>query len=100
MNSLSWHLAWRYLRRHPRRKHLAFSTIVSVAGVALGVGALIIVMGVLSGLEQFIEESVITVDAPLVIMPDSGVSFQMSDNLLDELESLHDIGSISPFVQG
>ncbi|RKZ09027.1 hypothetical protein DRQ25_07630 [Candidatus Fermentibacteria bacterium] len=100
MNSLSWHLAWRYLRRHPRRKHLAFSTIVSVAGVALGVGALIIVMGVLSGLEQFIEESVITVDAPLVIMADSGVSFQMSDNLLDELESLVSIGNISPFVQG
>ena len=100
MNSLSWHLAWRYLRRHPRRKHLAFSTIVSVAGVALGVGALIIVMGVLSGLEYFIEESVIIVDAPLVIMADSGGSFQMSDNLLDELESLNSIGSISPFIQG
>ncbi len=100
MNSLSWHLAWRYLRRHPRRKHLAFSTIVSVAGVALGVGALIIVMGVLSGLERFIEESVIIVDAPLVIMADSSVSFQMSDSLLDELESLNAIGSISPFIQG
>ena len=100
MNSLSWHLAWRYLRRHPRRKHLAFSTIVSVAGVALGVGALIIVMGVLSGLEQFIEESVIIVDAPLVIMADSSGSFQMSDNLLDELESLVPIQSISPFIQG
>ncbi|MEN8208360.1 MAG: FtsX-like permease family protein [Candidatus Fermentibacteria bacterium] len=100
MNSLSWHLAWRYLRRHPRRKHLAFSTVVSVAGVALGVAALIIVMGVLSGLEHFIEESVITVDAPLVIMPDSGASFQMSDSLLDELESMAPIGSISPFIQG
>ncbi len=100
MNSLSWHLAWRYLRRHPRRKHLAFSTIVSVAGVTLGVGALIIVMGVLSGLEHFIEESVIIVDAPLVIMADSGGSFQMSDNLLDELESLVPIRSISPFIQG
>ncbi len=100
MNSLSWHLAWRYLRRHPRRKHLAFSTIVSVAGVALGVAALIIVMGVLSGLEHFIEESVIIVDAPLVIIADSGGSFQMSDSLLDELESLVSIGSISPFIQG
>ena len=100
MNSLSWHLAWRYLRRHPLRQHLAFSTIVSVAGVALGVAALIIVMGVLSGLEHFIEESVIIVDAPLVIMPDSGGSFQMSDSLLDELESLVPIQSISPFIQG
>jgi lipoprotein-releasing system permease protein len=100
MNSLSWHLAWRYLRRHPRRKNLAFSTIVSVAGVALGVGALIIVMGVLSGLEHFIEESVITVDAPLVVTPDSGNSFQMSESLLVELESLPSTGSISPFIQG
>jgi len=100
MNSLSWHLAWRYLRRHPRRKHLAFSTVVSVSGVTLGVGALIIVMGVLSGLENFIEESVITVDAPLVIMPDSGNSFQMHDNLLAELETLPSIRSVSPFIQG
>ncbi len=100
MNSLSLHLAWRYLRRHPRRKHLAFSTIVSVAGVALGVGALIIVMGVLSGLENFIMESVITVDAPLMIMADSGSSFQMSDNLLADLESLPAISNISPFIQG
>jgi len=100
MNSLSWHLAWRYLRRHPRRKHLAFSTIVSVLGVALGVGALIIVMGVLSGLESFIEDSVITVDAPLVILPDSGGSFQMSDSILAQLESLAPIGNISPFIQG
>ncbi len=100
MNSLSWHLAWRYLRRHPRRKHLAFSTVVSVLGVALGVGALIIVMGVLSGLESFIEDSVITVDAPLVILPDSGGSFQMPDSILTELESLAPIGNISPFIQG
>lgn len=100
MNSLSWHLAWRYIRRHPRRKHLAFSTVVSVLGVALGVGALIIVMGVLSGLEDFIEESVITVDAPLVIMADSAGSFQMSDSLLIELETLVTIGNISPFIQG
>lgn len=100
MNSLSWHLAWRYLRRHPRRKHLAFSTVVSVLGVTLGVGALIIVMSVLSGLENFIEESVITVDAPLVIMADSGGPFQISDSLLIELETLVPIGNISPFIQG
>lgn len=57
-------------------------------------------MGILSGLENFIEESVITVDAPLSVMPDSGSSFQMSDSLLNELECLASIGSISPFIQG
>ncbi len=37
---------------------MAFSTVVSVAGVALGVAALVVVMGVLDGLERFITESV------------------------------------------
>lgn len=100
MNSLSWHLAWRYLRRHPRRKHLAFSTVVSVAGVTLGVGALIIVMSVLSGLENFIEESVVTVDAPLTLLPDSGGSFLMSDSVLLRMEALEEVGCLSPYVQG
>ncbi|OPL20094.1 MAG: hypothetical protein AVO35_01165 [Candidatus Aegiribacteria sp. MLS_C] len=100
MNWLSLHLAWRYLRRHPRRKHLAFSTVVSIAGVALGVGALIVVMSVMSGLEGFIEDSVINVDAPLTILPDSGSSFMMSEDLLVTMETLEEIDLASPFVQG
>jgi len=100
MNSLSWHLAWRYLRRHPRRRHLAFSTVVSVAGVALGVGALLIVMGVLSGLENFIEGSVITVDAPLTVVPDSGSVLFLEDGTLAELEALSQVGIVSPYIQG
>lgn len=100
MNWLSLHLAWRYLRRHPRRKHLAFSTVVSIAGVTLGVGALIVVMSVMSGLEGFIEESVITVDAPLTVLPDSGGSFMMSEDLPDRMEDLAEIDLASPYIQG
>ncbi|MCK5063670.1 MAG: ABC transporter permease [Candidatus Fermentibacteraceae bacterium] len=100
MNSFSWHLAWRYLRRHPRRNRFAFSTVVSVAGVTLGVGALVIVMGVLTGLENFIEESVITVDSPVTIMPDSGNVLHLTDDLLAKIEILPSVSVISPFIQG
>jgi len=100
MGSLSWHLAWRYIRRHPHRRHIAFSTIVSVAGVALGVAALVVVMSVMSGLEEFIRESVLIVDAPLVVVPVEGSGFAFPDSLLDSLESLPQIGSISPYVEG
>jgi lipoprotein-releasing system permease protein len=100
MNLLSGHLAWRYLRRHPRRRHLAVTTLVSVAGVALGVGALVIVMGVLSGLEGFIEESVITVDSPLSVFPDSGSVLYDGDSLPALLETLPEVAVASPFIQG
>lgn len=100
MKTISWQLAWRYLRRHPQRKHLAFSTIVSVAGVSLGVGALIVVMSVLSGLRDFIEESVLTVDAPLVITPETGNSFNITDNLLAKIENTEGVLAISPYIEG
>jgi len=100
MNSLSWHLAWRYLRRHPRRRHTALSTVVSIAGVALGVAALIIVMGVLSGLENFIRESVITVDAPLMILPEEGLSLNISEEDIVLIEDLDQVLGLSPYVQG
>ena len=79
---------------------MAFSTVVSVAGVTLGVGALIIVMSVLSGLEAFIEDSVIAVDAPLTMLPDSGTSFLMSDSLMNRIETLEEIDLLSPYIQG
>jgi lipoprotein-releasing system permease protein len=100
MSSLSWHLAWRYIRRHPDRKHLAFSTVVSASGVALGVAALVVVMSVMSGLEEFISESVLIVDSPLVVVPSSGASLDLSDELLQEIEAFPEVGSVSPYVQG
>ncbi len=100
MGSLSWHLAWRYIRRHPDRRHVAFSTIVSVSGVALGVAALVVVMSVMSGLEEFISESVLIVESPLVAVPSSGASLDISEALLQEIESLSEVGSVSPYVQG
>jgi len=68
MGSLSWHLAWRYIRRHPERRTVALAAVVSVSGVALGVAALIVVMSVLDGLERFISGSVTTAEAPLEIV--------------------------------
>jgi lipoprotein-releasing system permease protein len=100
MGSLSWHLAWRYIRRHPDRKRVAFSAVVSVSGVALGVAALVIVMSVMSGLEDFISESVLIVDSPLVAVPLSGSGFLVEEQLLSAMEALPEVASVSPYIQG
>ncbi|NLP06583.1 ABC transporter permease [Candidatus Fermentibacteria bacterium] len=100
MGSLSFHLAWRYIRRHPQRRTIAFTAVVSVAGVALGVAALLVVNGVLDGLGRFIAESVQTVDAPLAIVPVEGASFRMPDSLLAAVESLPGVATLSPYIEG
>lgn len=100
IDSVSFQIAWRCLRRHPSRKRVAFSTVVSIAGVALGVSALVVVMGVLDGLEHFITESVVNVDASLAVLP-AGTGVVPDDpSFIESLLELPEVASAVPYIQG
>jgi len=51
LSTILW-IAWRYLVARNRKAGLSFMTVVSVAGVAIGVAALIVVLSVMGGFEQ------------------------------------------------
>lgn len=100
LTALSWTLAWRYLRRHPRRKKLAFASVVSTAGVTLGVAALVVVMSVLSGLEEFIGDSVKAVDSPIAILSAGNSPVPSDTGFTGLLNSLEEVAFVFPFIQG
>ncbi len=100
LTTLSWKLAWRYLRRHPKRKRLAFASVVSTAGVTLGVAALVIVMSVLGGLADFISKSVKAVDAPIALLSNNSSPLPDDSSFIASLESLPQVSSISPYIEG
>lgn len=49
MNALSWFIALRYLFSRERRVLVSANTIISIAGVAVGVAVLVVVAGVMDG---------------------------------------------------
>jgi len=98
--ALSWKLAWRYLRRHPRRKRVAFASVVSTAGVSLGVAALVLVMGILEGLEDFIGSSIQAVDSPLAVLSAGNSPVTDDPAFAAGLESLEAIDAVYPFIEG
>ena len=98
--TLSWILAWRYLRRHPQRKRLAFSSVVSTAGVTLGVAALVVVMSVLAGLAEFISESVKAVDAPIAILSSNSSPLPDDSSFISSLALLPEVRAVFPFIEG
>jgi len=100
LTALSWTLAWRYLRRHPRRKKLAFASVVSTAGVTLGVAALVVVMSVLSGLEEFIGDSVKAVDSPIAILSTGNSPVPSDTGFTGLLNSLEEVAFVFPFIEG
>lgn len=73
---------------------------MSTAGVSLGVAALVIVMGVLAGLEDFIGKSIRAVDAPIAIL--SGGSVPVTDDpaFARNLASLPAVEAVHPFIEG
>lgn len=79
---------------------MALASVVSVAGVSLGVAALITVMSVLGGLESFIAESVTAAESPVEILPADGEGFLPEDSLLALVADLPGVRSVSPFIEG
>jgi len=57
-------------------------------------------MGVLTGLEDFITESIVKVDSPLTILPADGNVLILPDSLIDKINELPSVRKISPFIRG
>jgi lipoprotein-releasing system permease protein len=57
----------RYFKSRPRRTILSLITLLSMAGVAIGVTALIVVIGVMSGFESDLKTRIMGIEPHLVI---------------------------------
>ena len=68
MKSLPLQVAVRYLRSRPSRLVSSVS-LLSIAGIALGVAALVVAMGLLSGYRTEIREKLIGANAEVVLFP-------------------------------
>jgi lipoprotein-releasing system permease protein len=68
MRSLALEVAVRYLKSRPSRLVSSVS-LLSIAGIALGVAALVVAMGLLSGYRGEIREKLIGANAEVVVFP-------------------------------
>lgn len=76
--ALERHIALRYLRRGRRRRGASLSTTISIGGVAVGVMALIVVLGIMNGLMDELRERIL-VGSPHLRILSYGNSLRMDD---------------------
>lgn len=99
MRGLELSLAWRYLRSRRGSRLLSFITVIATGGVAVGVGALVLIMGVMNGLQTDLREKI------LVASPDIRI-LQFGDDLtmsgwqaaLARIEGIDGVVAAAPFV--
>lgn len=68
MRDLALEVAWRYVKSRPS-KLISSVSLLSISGIALGVAALVVAMGLLSGYRTEIRERLIGANAAVVVYP-------------------------------
>ncbi len=99
MTRLEFAVAWRYLRSRRGSRLLSFISVIAVSGVAVAVSALIVIMGVMNGLQTDLREKIL-VGSPDIRVLTYGESLRMENwrAVMPRVESLPNVVAVAPFV--
>ena len=96
MNFENW-ISYRYLVASKGR-FLTFLNVISIAGVALGVTALIVVTGVMTGFGNNLREKIIGTTPHIALEKENGI--KDFSTLVSRLRSVEGTVGASPYIQG
>ena len=99
MTKLELQIAWRYLRSRRGSKLLSLISIIAIGGVLVGVSALIIIIGVMNGLQHDLREKIL-VGSPDVRVLKYGEDLKITEwkGLLDTVRKQPGVVAAAPFV--
>jgi len=87
----------RYLRSKKRSRMVSVITFIAVAGVALGVAALLSVLAITSGFQREFREKVLGVNAHVLVMK-YGVDFDEYRDVIQRAEDMEEVAGVGPFL--
>jgi lipoprotein-releasing system permease protein len=100
MTRLELAIAWRYLRSRRGSRLLSFISVIAIAGVAIGVSALIVIIGVMNGLQHDLREKIL-VGSPDIRVLTYGDDLKMDSwrFALNRVREVRGVVAAAPFVQ-
>src|SRR5215469_12316594 len=90
-------LALRYLR--PKRTVVSVITLISVAGVAIGVAVLIIVISVMSGFDKQLRDSILGFNAHVNVVMPRHIMTNYTD-IMKIVAANKNVKGVAPYVMG
>ena len=99
MSKLELQIAWRYLRSRRGSKLLSLISIIAIGGVLVGVSALIVIIGVMNGLQHDLREKIL-VGSPDIRVLSYGEDLKITDwqKVLDRVRKQPGVVAAAPFV--
>ncbi|MEX1258435.1 MAG: ABC transporter permease [Gemmatimonadota bacterium] len=99
MVRLSWFLARRYLASRKRGRLLSFITWIALGGITVGVTALIVVIGVMDGMQKELQDKILGATPHLVVL-ERGNSLRMSGwrDIAVRVQENTSVQAVTPFA--
>jgi len=93
-----WFIGLRYLKAKRKQTFISIITVISIAGVAVGVMALIVVLAVMSGFEMTLKEKILGTQAHLVLLKASQEGMDHYEEVAKKAEEVKGVISAAPFI--
>ena len=99
MKGLDWYIARRYLSSNKGGRLLSLITWIALGGVTIGVGALIVVIGVMTGMQEDLMSKILET-SPHVLVLQQGSSLRMDDwpTVAASVREIDEVVAVAPFV--
>jgi lipoprotein-releasing system permease protein len=72
MSHLELSMAWRYMRSRRGSRLLSLISVIAVAGVVVGVSALIVIIGVMNGMQRDLRDKILMASPDIRVLPYGG----------------------------
>jgi len=93
-----WFIGLRYLKAKRKQTFISIITFISIAGVALGVMALIVVLAVMNGFEMTLKEKILGTQAHLVLLKATQGGMDHYEEVLKKVGEVKGVASAAPFI--
>lgn len=91
-------IALRYLRAKKRHKTISLNTFISIAGVGLGVAALIATLAVMTGFKEDLRDKILGTNAHIILQDNQGKGIADYEALLQRVQSVPHVLAAAPFI--
>ena len=95
--SFEFFISLRYLRAKRKQIFVSIITFISVAGIFLGVAALIIVLAVMNGFETDLRNKILGINSHVVLMQYTG-AMKDYQKVMNEVEQVEGVVASTPFI--
>jgi lipoprotein-releasing system permease protein len=98
--SVNLFISWRYLLTKRKEKFISLISVISVLGIAIGVMALIVVIGVMTGFDQDLRDKIVGNFSHITISGVRPMDYSEFESVAAKLKNYPDVLASSPYVQG